>query len=118
MSNLRQRLLDQSAKSIRRKVVEILGVGETVPLKVEVRSPTLAQSSLFSKGAEGDGMAQARVMTQIVIQCSFDPESGAAIFDVADESLLLDLPAHGSFIEPIVTALTELMGEAKAAAKN
>lgn len=118
MSNLRQRLLDQSAKSIRRKVVSILGVDETEPLKVEVRSPTLAQSSLFAKGAEGDGLAQARVMTQIVIQCSFDPDSGAAIFNASDEALLMDLPAQGSFIEPIVTALTELMGEAKAAAKN
>jgi len=117
MSTLRQRLLDQSAKSIRRKVVEIQGEAGSAPLKVEVRSPTLAQSGLFSKGSDGDGLAQVRVMAQIVIQCSFDPESGSPVFDAADEDVLLGLQAQ-SFIEPIVTALTELMSEAKAAAKN
>jgi len=118
MSNLRQRLLDQSAKSIRRKIVEIAGLekGDS-PLKVEVRSPTLAQSGLFSKGSDGDGLAQVRVMAQIVIQCSSDPETGSPVFDGADEDVLLGLQAQ-SFIEPIVTALTELMSEAKTAAKN
>jgi hypothetical protein len=119
MSNtkaLRQRLLDQSAKALRRAVVEIQDGDERI--SVEVRSPTLAQASLFSKAGEGDAGTQARMMTQIVIQCAYDPQSGQPIFDAADEALLMDLPAQGSFIDPIVTALTNLMGEAKTAAKN
>jgi hypothetical protein len=119
MSNtkaLRQRLLDQSAKAIRRSIVEILDGEERIA--VEVRSPTLAQASLFAKASEADAGAQAKMMAQIVIQCAHDPASGAPIFDVADEAVLLELPAQGSFIDPIVTALTALMGEAKNAAKN
>lgn len=119
MSNtkpLRQRLIDQSAKAIRRTLVEIRD-GDDI-MTVEVRSPTLAQAALFSKAGDGDASAQARVMAQIVIQCSYDPSDGSAIFDAADEDTLLALPAQGSFIDPIVTALMSLMGEAKATAKN
>jgi hypothetical protein len=114
--NLRQRLIDQSAKAIRRSIVEIKDGDEV--LSVEVRSPTLSQASIFSKASEGDASAQARVMVQIVIQCAFDPASGQPVFDAADEGLLMECPAQGSFIEPIVTALTSLMDEAKTAAKN
>ena len=114
--NLRQRLIDQSAKAIRRSVVEIKD-GDDV-LAVEVRSPTLAQAAIFSKASDADASAQARVMVQIVIQCAFDPASGQPIFDAADEALLMELSAQGSFIEPVVTALTSLMDEAKTAAKN
>ena len=115
-TTLRQRLIDQSSKAIRRTVVEIRD-GEEV-LTVEVRSPTLAQATMFSKASDGDAVAQARVMAQIVIQCAYDPADGKPIFDQADEAVLLDLPAQGSFIDPVVTALMSLMGEAKAAAKN
>jgi hypothetical protein len=113
---LRQRLLDQAAKSIRRSVVEIRD-GDDI-IKVEVRSPTLTQASLFAKAAEAGVEQQARTMAKIVIQCAFDPEAGTPVFGEADEDLLMELPAQGSFIEPIVTALTGLMSEAKDAAKN
>lgn len=113
--NLRQRLIDQSSKAIRRSIVEIPD-GEAI-LKVEVRTPTLAQTSLFAQGAD-DPQQQARTMVKIVIQCAFDPDSGASIFTPEDEDMLLGLPAQGSFIEPIVNALTDLMSTARAAAKN
>lgn len=114
-STTRQRLLDQSAKLIRRKVIEIVVSGED-PIKVEVRSPTLAQSSMFA-AAEGDVLGRARSMAKMVILCTFDAD-GAPIFTEADEDLILESPAQGGWVSPIVAAMTSLLDEAQANAKN
>lgn len=116
MSNARNRLLQLSAKSVRTKIVEIPD-GDS-PVKVMVKSPSVAQASKFSDLAKADNAsAQARVMAQIIIECCVDVDSGAAVFSDADVDVILACPSDG-WVSVLVGAATELMSAAETTAKN
>lgn len=114
MSNLRQKLLDRSAKSFRTKLVTI-GEGPDADT-VEVRAPSVGQSAAFASAAQGNQAAD--LMATLVISCTFDPATKAAVFTAADRDLILESPAQGGWVSPITEAVMELMDDAKAAAKN
>jgi len=117
MSNtIRERLLAQNAKLIRTKQVEVpLDDGTT--LKVEVRSPTMAQTSQYASGSDTPE-ARLRALVKMVIATTYDVESGNPIFTIADEDLLLQAPANGGWISDLISAIGGLTEEAKATAKN
>lgn len=80
------------------------------PLEVELRQPTVAGRSTVLKaaGVTGDGKGTvdlARLQVAAVLACSFEPETGAKLFEAADEAALLDLPAGGWFDELATAAL-------------
>jgi hypothetical protein len=113
----RARLLSLSPKLIRREVVTIEVPGED-PIKVEVRSPTIAQSAAFSDSSRSsDTATQTRLMADIVISCSYDAETGERLFSPADADVILEDPTDG-WVSPLVNAVTGLLGSAEKAAKN
>lgn len=117
MSNTtRERLLKQNAKLIRTQRISIPVEGED-PIVVEVRSPTMGQTSSFAAVSEEPG-ARLRSLVKMVIATTYDPESGNPIFTEADEDLLLKAPASGGWMSDLLTALGGLTDEAKATAKN
>ena len=117
MSNTRSKLLGLNAKMTRTRIVEVKDPdGE--PIKVQVRSPSIAQSAMFAAaGQSQDSQAQTRVMAQIIVQCCHDPDSGERLFTEADMDLILECPADG-WVPPLVTAVTDLLSQAQDQAKN
>lgn len=117
MSNTtRERLLKQNAKLIRTKRISIPIDGEA-PVEVEIRSPTMGQTSAFSSATDAPG-EKMRSLVKMVIATTYDPESGNPLFTLADEDLLLQAPASGGWISDLLSALGGLTEEAKATAKN
>jgi hypothetical protein len=117
MSNTRNRLLSLSAKMIRTSIVDVAVPGED-PIKVQVRSPSIAQAAKFgTAGGSNDPQKQTQMMAAIIIDCCFDPESGSPIFTDADTDAILATPSDG-WVAPLVAAVTELMSAAETASKN
>ena len=117
MSNTtRERLLKQNAKLIRTQRVSIPIEGEA-PIEVEVRSPTMGQTSSFAAASDAPG-EKLRSLVKMVIATTYDPESGNPLFTVADEDLLLQAPASGGWISDLLEALGGLTEAAKHTAKN
>jgi hypothetical protein len=111
MQKIRQRLIDQTQKGNRRRVVTI--ETEDGNIDVEMRTPSLATAITFSQFKEGDLLGQYRGMLRAVIACAFDPETGSPIFDPADEDLLVDQPSTGIVFKPLIEVLGELIQEAQ-----
>lgn len=71
-------------------------------LDVELRQPSVAGRSAVLKaaGVSGDGKGAidlGRLQVAAVLACAYDPETGAKLFEPADEAALLELPAGGWF---------------------
>lgn len=116
-NNTRSKLLGLNAKMTRRKIVEVADP-EGTPIRVEIRSPSIAQSAMFaSAGQSEDTKAQTQVMAQIIVQCCHDADSGERIFAEEDMDLILECPSDG-WVPPLVTAVTDLLASAESAAKN
>ena len=100
---------------IRRKTVQIAVPGED-PIPVEVRTPTIGESAAFQSAVNSDE-GQARILAQILVRCSFDPETGERLFTEADIDTILQCPTDG-WVTPLVEEITGLLGTAEKAAKN
>lgn len=81
-------------------------------LEVELRQPTVAGRATILKAAgvsvSGDGKGAidlGRLQVAAVLACAYDAETGAKLFEAADEAALLDLPAGGWFDELATAAL-------------
>jgi hypothetical protein len=114
----RQRLLDNSAQGFKTRVVEIAVEGDE-PIKVVVRSPTIAQSTSFTSGDDSDPLGRAKMLARIVISCVRDLETNQPLFTAADEDLILESAAGvDSWVTKLVSTVTELLSDARDAAKN
>jgi hypothetical protein len=110
MSNTRSNLLAKARSKFTSKIVEFEGE------RIEVRSPSLGQANEFAEAAAKN--SNVAMSTLMVLRCCFDPATGGPMFTPEDEAALLELPARGTFMEPVLQAVTELINDAQAAAKK
>jgi 3-hydroxyisobutyrate dehydrogenase-like beta-hydroxyacid dehydrogenase len=94
---------------VTREVVKIDEWG----LEVEVRSMTgAARAAIVQAGAvEGKSPDLNRFTADIVVMCTFDPETGEQVFDETDAASVME--KNGAALEKIVTVAMRLSGFAK-----
>ena len=112
--NLRSKILGSSDSLFRRKALELDIGGEKV--KVYVRSPTFKQGLALNQSGSNDDNFKG--MLKILIQNVFDPDTHALVFEEADISAMLEMPAGNSIVEDMMKAFTDLTTEGREAAKN
>ena len=111
----RERLLNDDKKKFKTAILDIPLSDGSVE-RVGIRTPSLLQAEAFSAAIEKS--ERSRLAAQMVIQCSFDPETGGPLFAPEDEDALREGPAQESFVEPIIAGIGELIAEARAAPKG
>jgi hypothetical protein len=99
--------------SVRPYKSEIVNVPEWDGVDIEVRSVTLGErQEIMAEIMDEEGNAPvARIMTQFIIACSFDPETGEKVFSHDDEEFVNSRNAGPA--DKIGTAAMKLSGMGK-----
>lgn len=83
----------------------------TIPewgVDVEVRSMSgAARAAIVQTGASGQ-VDMARLMPEIIVMCTFDPETGEQVFTGDDKALVMD--KNGAALEKIMSVAMRLSG--------
>lgn len=100
--SLRDRIL--TAQDTTHELVDIPEWG----VQVEVRSMSgAARAAIVQTGVSGQ-VDMARLMPEIIVMCTFDPETGEQVFTADDKALVMD--KNGSALEKIMTVAMRLSG--------
>jgi hypothetical protein len=110
---VRRSIRDRIA-SVRPYKSEIVNVPEWDGVDIEVRSVTLGErQEIMAEIMDEEGNAPvARIMSQFIIACSFDPETGEKVFSHDDEEFVNSRAAGPA--DKIGTAAMKLSGMGKA----
>lgn len=78
-------------------------------VEVEVRSMTgAARAQLVQQGSSGGTPDMTKLMPEIVVMCTFDPETGEQVFDDNDHEIVMG--KNGAALEQIMSVAMRLSG--------
>ena len=88
---------------------ELVKIEQWGGLELEVRSMSgAARAQLVQQGATGGTPDMMKLMPEVVVMCTFDPETGEQVFGDDDHALVME--KNGAALEQIMSVAMKLSG--------